>query len=85
MAHRLPALGQADTGVMAHQAKMTIRVNAARGSSTVEFGTTGRYVSLQVNGINEVLPRQPVQPTASVKAFWQSVLAIVTAQVNSLT
>lgn len=70
---------------MAHQAKMTIRVNSARGSSTVEFGTTGRYISLQVNGINEFLARQPIQPTSSAKAFWQSVLAIVTAQVNALT
>lgn len=70
---------------MAHQAKMTIRVNSARGSSIVEFSTTGKYVSLQTNGINEYLPRQPIQPTVSTKAFWQSVLAIVTAQVNALT
>lgn len=70
---------------MAHQAKMTIRVNSARGSSIVEFSTTGKYVSLATNGINEYLPRQPIQPTTSTKAFWQSVLAIVTAQVNALT
>jgi hypothetical protein len=38
-----------------------------------------------VNGINEFLARQPIQPTSSAKAFWQSVLAIVTAQVNALT
>lgn len=64
---------------------MTIRVNSARGSSTVEVSTAGKYISFPVNGVTFYLPREPVQPTGSVKVFWQSVLAIVTAQVNALT
>jgi hypothetical protein len=65
---------------MANQAKMTITVTASRGASHVSFSTKGRYISLPVNGITADLPRQPVQPTASSLAFWQSVLAIVTAE-----
>lgn len=71
-------------GRMANQAKMTIRVGSSRGASNVSFSTAGKYISLAVNGINESMPRQPVQPTSSAKAFWLSVLAVVTAEVNAL-
>lgn len=65
---------------MANQAKMTITVTSQRGASTITFSTKGRYISLPVNGISAGLPRQPVQPTANSLVFWQSVIAIVTAQ-----
>lgn len=69
-----------DTGRMANQAKMTITVTAQRGASRINFSTKGRYISLPVNGISADLARQPVQPTANALAFWQSVIAIVTAE-----
>ena len=69
---------------MASQAKLRIRVSAARGSSTISYSTTGRYISLQTNGINDVLAREPIQQTISSKAFWLSVLAAVTADINAL-
>lgn len=69
---------------MANQAKITIRVTSARGSSTVDFSTTGRYVSLTTGGISEQMLAQPIQPTASAKAFWLSVLEQVQAQLNTL-
>lgn len=69
---------------MASQAKMTIRVSSARGSSTINFSTNGRYVSLTTGGITQQLLAQPVQPTASAKVFWESVLAAVQAQLNTL-
>ena len=69
---------------MASQAKMTVRVTAARGSSNVGISTSGRYINLTTNAINASMPQQPVQPTSSAKAFWLSVLAIVTAQIESL-
>lgn len=69
---------------MANQAKMTVRVTSQRGSSGVSFSTAGRYINLPTNGVSADLTRQAVQPTASAKAFWQSVLAIVVAQVNAL-
>jgi hypothetical protein len=65
---------------MANQAKMTITVTSQRGASTINFSTKGRYISLPVNGISANLPRQPVQPTANSLVFWQSVIAIVTAE-----
>lgn len=69
---------------MATPAKMTIRVDAARASSTVRISTAGRYLSLSTNQISLQALSQPVQPTASDKVFWLSVLAIVTAQINAL-
>lgn len=59
---------------------MTITVTASRGASNISFSTKGRYISLPVNGISADMPRQPVQPTASALAFWQSVIAAVTAE-----
>lgn len=58
---------------------MSITVTASRGASRITFSTQGRYISLPVNGISEQLARQPIQPTTSPLAFWQSVLAVVTA------
>lgn len=69
---------------MAQTARLTVRVGANRGSSNIGISTSGRYVNLQTNAINENLPRQPLQPTSSAKAFWTSVLTIVQAQIAAL-
>lgn len=69
---------------MAQLAKLTVRVGSARGSSNIGISTSGRYVNLATNGISLSLPQQPIQPTASAKAFWTSVLAIVNAQIEAL-
>lgn len=69
---------------MATPSKMTIRVDSARGRSTVRVATSGRYLSLTTNTIGTELLAQPVQPTASEKAYWLSVVAIVTAYLNTL-
>jgi hypothetical protein len=68
---------------MASQAKLTIRVGSSRGASTVQYSTNGRYVSLPTNSLTNNLAGQPIQPTASQKAFWLSVLAIVTADITA--
>lgn len=68
---------------MASQAKMTIRVSAARGSSTVQFSTNGRYVSFNTSGYQRQLLAQPVQPTASLDVFWASILAAVQASLTA--
>jgi hypothetical protein len=62
---------------MASQAKMTIRVSASRGASTVSFTSNGRYVSFTASGYQRQLLGQAIQPTTSLDAFWASVLAIV--------
>lgn len=48
------------------------------------MSTSGRYISLATNAINLNLPRQPIQPTATAKDFWTSVLTIVQAQIAAL-
>lgn len=67
---------------MASGAKLTIRVRANRGTSVVSFSTTGKYVSTLVNGYQRQLTGQPIQPTSSTAAFWESVLAIVVANIQ---
>ncbi len=69
---------------MANQAKLTVRVTSQRGSSGVSFSTAGRYINLPTNGISATLVQQPIQPTASAKAFWLSVLTIVNEQISGL-
>lgn len=69
---------------MASSAKLTIRVGSARGSSSVQFSSNGRYVSKAVNGYNVSMPGQPIQPTADTKTFWTSVLAIVQAEIAAI-
>jgi hypothetical protein len=69
---------------MASQAKLTVRVTSQRGSSGISYSTKGRYINLPTNAISDDLPRQPIQPTSSAKAFWLSVLAVVTADINAM-
>jgi hypothetical protein len=66
---------------MAAQAKLTIRVQSSRGASKISYSTSGRYVSLPTNILGNQLTRQPIQPTSSDKAFWESVIAIVNADI----
>jgi hypothetical protein len=69
---------------MASQAKLTVRVTSQRGSSAIRYSTGGRYISLPTNALSDQLLRQPVQPTSSAKAFWLSVLDVVTADINAM-
>lgn len=69
---------------MAARAKLVLTVGSSRGASTLNISSSGAYISLRVNDVNVWLPRQPVQPTTSSKAFWASVLAEATAAVNAL-
>jgi hypothetical protein len=66
---------------VASKAEIVIRVYAHRGSTQVEYTTKGKYVSFQTAGLGDNLQRQPIQPTSSLQAFWQSVLAIVTSDI----
>lgn len=66
-------------GCMAKGSHMHIRVYSARGSSSIQYSTGGRYVSLTTNQISSILRSQPILTTASQHQFWAAVLAIVTA------
>lgn len=62
-------------------AKLTIRLTSNRGSTTIQYSTTGRYVSLPVNDITDNMLLQPIQPSSGSKAFWNSVVALVAADI----
>jgi hypothetical protein len=66
---------------MAAVAKLTIRVQSSRGASRISYSTGGRYINLATNILGNDLMRQPVQPTSTDKAFWESVIAIVNADI----
>lgn len=68
---------------MAQKAEIKIRVTASRGASTIAYNTTGRYVSFQTAGLSNDLTRQPIQPTSSLEGFWQSVVALVLADIEA--
>lgn len=69
---------------MASKAEIVVRVTSTRGASTISFTSKGRYVSFTTAGYQVVLPKQAIQPTTSLKAFWTSVLAIVQAEIAAL-
>lgn len=68
---------------MANQATLKIYVRAARGSSQITYSTSGRYVSLVTNAVGDRLVQQPVQPTSSADAFWESVIGLVLADIQA--
>lgn len=68
---------------MASQAKLTIRVQANRGSSVVSFTSNGRYVSFTTAGYQRSLSGQPIQTTTSLEAFWAGVLNTVLANLTA--
>lgn len=69
---------------MASKSELAIRVTASRGASHITATSKGRYISFTTAGLSFDLPKQPIQPTASLKTYWLSVLAIITAEVNAL-
>lgn len=68
---------------MASKAEIVIRVYASRGGSTIQYTSKGRYISFTTNGYNKTLNNQPIQPTASLKVFWEAILAAVQADVTA--
>lgn len=68
---------------MASNPKLTIRVQAARGSTTISYTTNGRYVSFTTAGLGNTLPKQQLLTTASQKAFWLEVVGLVQADITA--
>lgn len=66
---------------MASKAEITIRVTSTRGATNVAYTTKGKYVSFQTAGLSNDLKRLPIQPTASLMAFWTSILTAVQADI----
>lgn len=68
---------------MSTRARISIWVTSTRGASQIRYNTVGRFVSTPVNDISNNLTGQPLQPTSSTAAFWDSVLATVVADINA--
>jgi hypothetical protein len=66
---------------MASNPKLTIRVQAARGSTKITYGTNGRYVSFTTAGLGNVLEKQELISTATLQAFWTQVVGLVAADI----
>jgi hypothetical protein len=68
---------------MAQSADIRIWVTSSRTQSTVRYRTAGRYGSISVNTVSDLLRSQPLFTTASPEAFWLAVLAVVQADIPS--
>jgi hypothetical protein len=68
---------------MASRAVITIRVTSARGGSTVQYTTKGKYISFLTNGYQRLLRSQPIQSTASLEGFWVPILNTVVADITA--
>lgn len=60
---------------------MHVVVTAHRGSTTIHYSTHGRYISLVVADVKDVMLRQALFSTAGSKAYWQAVLAVISADI----
>lgn len=69
---------------MAQRARISIWVTSTRGASQIRYNTIGRYVSTDVNTLANTLSGQPIQPTSSAAAFWESVIAAVVADIQKV-
>ena len=49
----------------------------------MRYSTTGRYLRLTTNGINNVLNGLPMQPSSTSRVFWEAILPLVTADITS--
>jgi hypothetical protein len=68
---------------MANQAKITIRVRHNRTGTSVQYSTTGRYFALTTAGFQRDLTGLPLLTTATTAAFWEAVIAQVTADLEA--
>lgn len=68
---------------MSSRATLVIRVTSARGSTTIQYTSKGRYVSFTTAGYQRQLLGQPLQSTASLSAFWLGLLHAVEADITA--
>jgi hypothetical protein len=69
---------------MADQSKLTIRVNTATNTNTLQITSAGRYKGLVTNTLKIQMLRQPTYTSASELTYWHAVLNAVVAEIISL-
>lgn len=65
------------------QTKLTIRITENRGSMTLQYSTVGQVAGLVTNDVTDVLQRAPLPPKTGSKAYWESVLNQVLADITA--
>jgi len=68
---------------LASRSTLTITVTKSNSASTVLYRDKGRYATINTNTVYRNLLGQPLFTTASEKAFWEAVVAVVLADLPS--
>jgi hypothetical protein len=69
---------------MADQSKMTIRVDSATNTTTLNLTSAGRYKGLTTNTVKVQLLRQPLFTSSSELTYWRNVLNAALAEIIAL-
>jgi hypothetical protein len=70
--------------LMADQSKLTIRINSATNTTTLNLTSAGRYKGLVTNTVKVNLLRQPVYTTETELKYWHAVLNAALAEIIAL-
>lgn len=70
--------------LMADQSKLTIRVDSATNTTTLNLTSAGRYKGLTTNTVKVQLLRQPVFTSATELTYWHAVLNAALAEIIAL-
>lgn len=63
------------------QTKLTIRITENRAAMTLQYSTTGKVAGLITNDVTDSIQRAPLPPKTGSKAYWESVLTQVLADI----
>lgn len=69
---------------MASKSKLTIQVNSATNTTTLNLTSAGRYKGLSTNTLKVHLLRQPVYTTTNELVYWHAVLNAALAQIIAM-
>lgn len=65
------------------QTKITIRIDESRAAMTLSYSTVGKVAGLVTNDVGNVIQRAPLPPKTGSKAYWESVLTQVLADITA--
>jgi hypothetical protein len=61
--------------------KITIRITENRGSITIDYSAVGAVVGLLTGDVRDLMLQQAMPPKTGSKAWWESVLNTVLADI----
>lgn len=63
--------------------KITIRINETRGAITIDYKAVGAVAGLLTGDVGDLMLRQAIPPKTGSKAWWESVLSSVLADITA--